>query len=111
MYAATPRNNCTTCSILRGVLISFSYPSSLKIIVAFDFRRECSGFHVTVVRVECSLNNFESLRIHSQELWFETGIKTEHILIDQNLTAHMWPCTYTNSWNRCRATCGRSGSG
>src|SRR5689334_25425588 len=86
-------------SILRWLPISFGYSSSLEIIVAFECRRECSGFHVTVVRVECSLNNFESLRIDSQELWFETGIKAEHILVDQNLTAHIWPCTDTNSWN------------
>src|SRR5262245_19482779 len=59
--------------------------------IAFTFRSECSRFDIIVVRVKSCPNDFESVRVHSQEFWFEAGIKTEHILIDQDLSADMWP--------------------
>src|SRR5262245_26100072 len=70
-----------------------------EIVVAFDFRRECPGFDITVVGIKRRPNHFESVRIHSQELWFEAGIETEHVLVDQNLSAHMWPSADAYSWN------------
>src|SRR5262245_22245959 len=83
------------------MLSSSSYLSigGFEISVAFTFRRECPGFDIIVVGVERRSNDFESVRVHSQEFWFEAGIKTEHILVDQNLSAHMWTGPNTYSWN------------
>src|SRR5262245_48855857 len=83
------------------MLSSSSYLSigGFEISVAFTFRWECSGFDIIVVSVERRPNDFESVRVHSQELWFEAGVKTEHILVDQDLSAHMWTGPNTDSWN------------
>src|ERR1043165_3391470 len=84
-----------------SVLSAFGYLpiGRLELAVAFACRRERSGFDVIVVGVECGANDFKSVRIDSQEFWFEAGIKTEHVLVDQHLSAHVWPRPDTDSRN------------
>src|ERR1041384_4789522 len=84
-----------------SVLSAFGYLpiGRLELAVAFICRRERSGFDVIVVGVECGANDFKSVRIDSQEFWFEAGIKTEHVLVDQYLSAHVWPRPDTDSRN------------
>ena len=52
-----------------------------------------------VVVIERSPNDFERIRVDSQELWLEAGIQPDQVLIDENLSTHVRAGSDADSWD------------
>ena len=59
----------------------------MTFIVALVFGWEQACLHIMVVVIERSPNDFERIRVDSQELWLEAGIQPDQVLIGKALEA------------------------
>src|SRR5258708_30205653 len=71
----------------------------MTFIVALVFGWEQACLHIMVVVIKRSPNDFERIRVDSQELWLEAGIQPDQVLIDENLPAHTGTGADADRWN------------